>query len=51
MGKEGYIYILINPSINDLLKVGQTHKELEERAKEISQGAGVPTPYNEIYPI
>ncbi len=43
--KQGYVYILINPSLKGLLKVGQTKKDPEERAKEISQGTGVPTPY------
>lgn len=43
--KNGYVYILINPSLKGLLKVGQTKKDPEERAKEISQGTGVPTPY------
>ena len=43
--KQGYVYILINPSLKGLLKVGQTKKDPEERAREISQGTGVPTPY------
>jgi hypothetical protein len=43
--KQGYVYILINPSLKGLLKVGQTKKDPEERAKEISQGTGVPTHY------
>lgn len=47
--KQGYVYILINPSLKGLLKVGQTKKDPEERAKEISQGTGVPTPYIVAY--
>ena len=43
--KKGYVYILINPSLKGLLKIGQTKKDPEERAKEVSQGTGVPTPY------
>ena len=33
--KQGYVYILINPSLKGLLKVGQTKKDPEERAREI----------------
>ena len=39
-----YIYILSNPS-NKYLKIGWTGRVPEERAKELSSGTGVPTPY------
>lgn len=45
MAKQGYVYILINPSLKGLLKVGQTQKDPEDRAKELSQGTGVPTQF------
>ena len=35
--KQGYVYILINPSLKGLLKVGQTKKDPEERAKECEE--------------
>jgi len=34
---EGWIYILINPAFKkDLLKIGKTKRQPEERAKELS---------------
>ena len=47
---EGYIYILINPSLQkNYLKIGKTEISPEKRAIEISQGTGVPTPYHVAY--
>jgi TPR repeat protein len=42
---DGYIYALINPSLQGLVKVGKTTKDPEIRAKEISSDTGVPTPF------
>lgn len=44
-----YIYILINPSIGGLLKIGRTSRSPEERAKELSASTGVPTPFIVAY--
>lgn len=52
----GYVYILTNKSYRygwfrrKLIKIGQTSKYPEERAKEIS-GTGVPTPFEVAYYI
>lgn len=40
-----YIYILSNPSMPNMFKIGYTSKKPEERAKQISRSTGVPTPY------
>lgn len=45
MASPGLIYILINPSLKDLLKIGKTTRDAEERAKELSDATGVPTPF------
>ena len=45
----GYVYILINAAIPGLVKVGKTEREPEERAKELSCGTGIPTPYCVAY--
>jgi hypothetical protein len=45
MSSPGYIYVLINPSFNELVKIGKTQRELEERIKELSSATGVPTPF------
>lgn len=44
-----YIYILINPSIGGLLKIGRTSRSPDERAKELSASTGVPTPFVVAY--
>lgn len=41
----GFIYILINACIPGAVKIGKTTRSPEDRAKEVSQGTGVPTPY------
>jgi hypothetical protein len=39
----GYIYILTNPSMPDLIKIGLTYRRVEERLLELSGATGVPT--------
>src|ERR1035438_4398195 len=43
MTEPGHIYILINPSIEGLVKIGKTTRDPESRAKELSQATGVAT--------
>ena len=45
MSDSGYIYVLINYSMANLVKVGKTVRDTEERAKELSASTGVPTPF------
>lgn len=47
----GYIYILINPSFIDLIKIGCTGFQASERAKQLSAHTGVPTPFRVAYEI
>lgn len=48
--RKGYIYILINPSLEkDLLKIGKTTTTSEQRAAEISSSTGVATAYYVAY--
>lgn len=42
----GYVYILINPSMPGLIKIGRTLRDASTRARELSSASGVPTPYN-----
>jgi hypothetical protein len=42
---RGYVYILTNPSLPGLVKIGKTHRSPEERARELSDLSGVPTPF------
>ena len=42
----GCVYILKNPAMPDLIKIGYTTRTAEERAKELYDGAlGVPKPF------
>lgn len=43
--KSGYIYILSNPSMPNLVKIGMTRRGALERASELYT-TGVPTPFN-----
>ena len=46
----GYIYILINPSHQkNMLKIGMTGRDPEERARELSSGTGIPAEYIVAY--
>lgn len=49
MPQSGYIYILINPTLNGLVKIGKTSKTSEERAKELSSATGIPTQFMVAY--
>ena len=41
---KGYVYILSNPSMPGLVKIGRTMRSVEGRASELYQ-TGVPTPF------
>ena len=45
MGNPGHIYVLMNYSMENLVKVGKTIRDSESRAKELSSVTGVPTPF------
>jgi hypothetical protein len=45
----GYIYILSNPSMPNLVKIGFTYRRVEERLLELSGATGVPTPFTIEY--
>jgi cation transport ATPase len=45
---EGYVYILTNPVMQGLIKIGKTCRTIEERVKELN-GTGVPMPFEVAY--
>ena len=51
MNEPGHIYILINPSMEGLVKIGKTTRVPDDRAKELSQATGVPTPFYVAFSI
>ena len=44
----GFVYVMLNPSYPDLVKIGLTERTSEERAREL-RTSGVPTPFIVIY--
>lgn len=46
---KGYVYIMINPSYQDFVKIGRTNKNPDERARELSSSTGVATPFILVY--
>ena len=44
-----YVYVLVNKSMPDMVKIGMTIRTVEERASEISSATGVPTPWIPVY--
>jgi len=46
---EGYIYVLVNSSFGDMLKIGKTSRSPEERAAELSGNSGMPTEFIVAY--
>lgn len=45
MGRPGWVYVLTNPSMPGLVKVGMTRATPAERARELSRSTGVPHPF------
>ena len=42
----GYVYVLSNPSIPGIVKIGMTERDVPARALELSASTGVPEPYD-----
>lgn len=43
--QSGWVYILRNPTIPNMVKIGSTFNDPAERAKQLSAATGVPTPF------
>ena len=41
----GFVYVLSNPRIPGLLKIGYTERSVKDRAAEVSSGTGIPEPF------
>jgi hypothetical protein len=46
---QGFVYVLINPSIDGQVKIGLTTVTSEKRAVQLSSSSGVPTPFIVVY--
>jgi hypothetical protein len=49
--KAGYLYLLINPSMEGLVKIGKTLRNARDRAKELGAATGVPTPFILVFDV
>ncbi|MCX6639524.1 MAG: GIY-YIG nuclease family protein [bacterium] len=49
MSEGGYLYVLANSAMPDLVKVGRTNREPSKRAQELSSVTGIPTPFIVIF--
>lgn len=47
--REGFVYILMNPSMPGLVKIGLTQDTAEARAASLSSASGVPTRFTVVY--
>jgi T5orf172 domain-containing protein len=45
----GYVYLMVNPSMDGLVKIGKTMRDPIDRAKELGGVTGVPTPFIPIF--
>jgi len=46
---DSWVYILTNPTMPNLVKIGFTHKTPDKRAEQISRGTGVPLKFSVEY--
>jgi len=44
-----YVYVLVNKSVPNMVKIGMTTNTPDERARQISAATGVPTPWIPVY--
>jgi hypothetical protein len=44
-----YVYVLVNKSVPNMVKIGMTTNTPDERARQISATTGVPTPWIPVY--
>ena len=46
---NGFIYVLKNPSLNGMVKIGATTKSPSKKCEELSSTSTIPTPFNIVY--
>lgn len=47
--KEGYIYVLSNPDLKDIYKIGRTGDSVQKRIRELSSTTSLPLPFKEVF--
>lgn len=48
---SGYLYLLANPAMPGLVKIGWTSRQPDERVSELTSATGVPSPFILIYDL
>jgi hypothetical protein len=48
---SGYVYILINPEMQGLVKIGKTSRDPQLRASELSHSTGIPRDFILVYQL
>ena len=48
-GNAGYVYILTNPTMKGLVKVGMTQKSVDERVRSLNSSTSVPKPFKVVH--
>ena len=46
-----YVYVLVNKSVPNIVKIGMTKETPDKRAKQISAATGIPTPWIPVYSL
>lgn len=49
MNELGFVYVLANSAMPDMIKIGKTTRSTSERAEELSKATGLPTPFIVVY--
>jgi hypothetical protein len=51
MSKAGYVYVMTNPSMPGLVRIGETRDHPHKRAKQLSRPSGVPSPFRVAFHV
>lgn len=51
MPDAGYVYVMINPTLEGLVKIGKTTRNPHERAAELSAATGVAAPFIVVFDV
>lgn len=46
---QGFVYVLFNAAFPEIVKIGSTTRTPDERARELSEGTGIPLPYVVVF--
>jgi hypothetical protein len=49
--KGGYLYVLVNPAMEGLVKIGKTIRSPRQRANELGSVTGIPTPFILVFDV